>query len=74
MKTKHICVNEDDYNIVQLIKNELKITEPEAAGILGEIGLYTFISYPTGLKHIDDILGVDKFKTLISKLKASYTI
>ncbi len=74
MNTKQLTVNEDDYNIVQLIKNTLEITEPEATAILGEIGLSMFIMYPTGIKRIDDIIGMDRFKELIPKLKAVYTL
>lgn len=73
---KTITVNEDDYNIVKLIKDELNCTEPMATTALFEIGLYTILTFDANSvctsEKIKEILLKHEWISIANKLKQTY--
>jgi hypothetical protein len=52
----------------------MKVSEAKAVAILMEIGIYNMVSYPTGIKKIDDLLSTDKYKKLVDHMKKKWDI
>ncbi len=71
-RTKVLAVNSDDHGNVQLIKRILNVSDEQAATVLMEIGLYSFLAYPTGVKKIDEILAQPKYQEVVNCFKASW--
>ncbi len=70
----NVQVNEDDFNIIQLVKTELNMEESKAVAFILEVGLINMITSPCGNPTIDKLLKQEKYKDLVAKLKAVWRV
>lgn len=74
MNTNIISVHIDDYNLIQVAKNTLGVSENSAAAAIIEIGLFNILNFPTGNEKMDKILSNGKFPLLVSELKKVWSV